>query len=78
MVTEYIWVIQILATIATGVMGWFLRTLWARIHDVEAKLAATRETYVHKDDLQIMKTELLGRLGRIEDLLHHILKKGGS
>ena len=75
---EYVWIIQIVVTLATGVMGWFLRELWSRIKHIDARLQDTRENYAHKNDIQIMKDEVVARLTRVEDLLIHTLKKRES
>lgn len=72
---EYIWIIQIVVTVAVGCLGWFARTLYGRIQAMEGRLQDTRENYVHKDDILVMKDELITRLNRIEDLFLHLLKK---
>lgn len=76
MITEYIWVIQIIVTLATGVMGWFLRELWSRIKHLDSKIQDTRENYAHKDDIQNMKEELVHRLTRVENLIIQSIGNG--
>ena len=68
---DIIWIVTVLSNIVIAGMGWALKTLYQEHKDLRQMLQATREQYVHKEDLRQMKEEISTRFDRLETLLMH-------
>jgi len=72
-------IINISAGTALGVTGWFARQLWDSVKELKNDMAAIRlhvsETYVKKNEVDALRTEIDKRFDRIEMLLDRLFDK---
>ncbi len=66
---EAMWVVTALSNIVIAGMGWVMKSMYTEIKDLRQMIQATREDYVHRDDIRDFRQEIVQRLDRVEKLL---------
>ncbi len=72
-------VLAFVSTTASGVLGWFAKTLWAAVQELKTDLAKLREelpkTYIQKNDFGEFRQEFREVTGKILDRLDRKVDK---
>lgn len=72
-------IIAAISTMASGVLGWFAKTLWNAVQELKTDLAKLREelpkTYIQKNDFSDFRREFHEKTDRILDKLDNKVDK---
>lgn len=73
--TEYQFIINIVAGLVFSVMGWFAREMWSAVKELQSSLSKLREEiakdYTPKDDFKSFATEIREMFREISNKLDH-------
>ena len=72
---EMSFLVDVLIGIIIGGGAWYINHLTARVSRLEERINATRETFIHKDEMAQMLSRIEDRFARLEDLLHRLMEK---
>jgi hypothetical protein len=72
---EMSFLVDILIAVIIGGGAWYTNHLTARVSRLEERINATRETFIHKDEMSVMMGRIEDRFARLEDLLHRLMEK---
>jgi len=72
---EMSFLVDVLIGIIIGGGAWYINHLTARVSRLEERINATRETFIHKDEMAQMLSSIEDRFARLEDLLHRLMEK---
>ena len=67
--------LDVLIFVIIGGGAWYINHLTARVSRLEERINATRETFIHKDEMAQMLSRIEDRFARLEDLLHRLMEK---
>jgi len=72
---EMSFLVDVLIGVIIGGGAWYINHLTARVGRLEERINATRETFIHKDEMAQMLSRIEDRFARLEDLLHRLMEK---